>query len=94
MWEGRLRAYLDDGLRTYDLNDLIVPGLGWTVVSAQDINKHGQVLALAHRSDGKRRGVVLEPVPDYNSLSWLLAGTALTGLGRWARRRKGTERRG
>jgi hypothetical protein len=86
--DGQSHGFLYDGLRKYDLNDLIPPGSGWTISMARDINNHGQIIAWAAKSDRKERGVLLDPAPDYSPLYWLLAGTVLTGLGQAARRRR------
>jgi hypothetical protein len=92
--QGRDRpAVLDDGMGTYILNDLIDPASGWTIVSANDINNWGQIIGQGSRGDGREQSLLLDPVPDYGPLSWLLAGTALTGLGQWASRWKGSKER-
>jgi probable HAF family extracellular repeat protein len=81
-------ATLSDGARSYDLNGLIEPGMGWTLSDARDINNRGQIIAEAEHPDRGRRGVLLDPVPDYSPLSWLIAGTVLMGLAQAARRSK------
>ncbi|QPK61807.1 hypothetical protein IVG45_13130 [Methylomonas sp. LL1] len=42
-----------------DLNDLVDPAAGMTLISATDINEHGQIVGLAHSQDGKGFGYLL-----------------------------------
>jgi hypothetical protein len=73
-------VYIDDGTKPYKLNEFIDPASGWKITLAIDINNRGQILAMGSKSGGARQDVLLDPVPDYRPLYWLLAGTSLTGL--------------
>lgn len=42
-----------------DLNDLVDPAAGMTLLSASDINERGQIVGLAHSQDGKAFGYLL-----------------------------------
>jgi probable HAF family extracellular repeat protein len=54
--------YTNGGL--YDLNRLIIPGSGWLVDAASDINDVGQVVGSgAHAGQGRDRAVRLDPLP-------------------------------
>jgi probable HAF family extracellular repeat protein len=48
-----------DGV-THDLNDLINPALGWTLIYAYDVNDHGQIVGWG-RVDGHWSGFLLTP---------------------------------
>jgi hypothetical protein len=68
-----------------DLNSLIDPASGWTLIDAQAINERGQIAALARNAAGEMRAVLLAPVPEPAVWATMLGGLALVGLA--ARRR-------
>jgi probable HAF family extracellular repeat protein len=80
--------YTIDGM--VDVNTLIDPALGWTIVSAKDINDSQQILALACK-DAVCTNVRLDPiasaVPEPRAVAMMMAGLALLGS---RRRRRGT----
>jgi hypothetical protein len=81
-------VYIDDGIKKHELNEFIDPASGWTITLVKDINNRGQILAMGSLRGGPRQDVLLDPVPSYRPLYWLLAGTALTGLVQAARYRR------
>jgi uncharacterized membrane protein len=83
-------GFLDDGVRRYNLNDLIAPDSGWRIRAARGINNRGQIIAAGSRAGSPTQGVLLDPVPDYNPFYCLLTGTMLSGLCQAARRRDKT----
>jgi probable HAF family extracellular repeat protein len=92
-WNFDLPFDLHGFLRTIDgmvdLNTLIDPASGWTIVSAKDINDSQQILAMACR-EGVCTNVRLDPiasaVPEPRAVAMLVAGLALMGS---RRRRRG-----
>jgi len=78
---GQSRAFGWDGGSLVDLNSLIDPGLGWTLLRANDINEFGWIVG-----EGTFRGVtqavLLKPVPEPSAIA--LIGT---GLAIWASRK-------
>ncbi|MBU0601428.1 MAG: hypothetical protein KKD25_03385 [Gammaproteobacteria bacterium] len=63
-----------------DLNSLIDPASGWTLIDAQAINERGQIAALARNAAGEMRAVLLAPVPEPAVWGTMLGGLALVGL--------------
>lgn len=57
-----------------DLNDLIDPASGLTVIDARAINDADQIAALAVDADGATRVVLLTPVPEPHAWALLLGG--------------------
>lgn len=75
-----------------DLNSLVAPAQGWSLVTAEDVNDAGQILAQACRSaSGECQFVRLDPlspVPAPSAWTMLVAGLCIVGLaGRRSRRR-------
>lgn len=72
---GKRAAFLfQDGV-TYDLNDLLEPGSGWTINGAAAINEFGQIAATGTR-DGASVALLLTPVPEPTVEALLLVGLA------------------
>ncbi len=75
-------GFLYGGAGMVDLNTLIDPALGWTIVSAKDINDADQILALACM-DRVCTNVLLDPValavPEPHAWMMVVAGLALLG---------------
>jgi probable HAF family extracellular repeat protein len=67
MWEAASqRAILFDstgGAVNTDLNDLIYPGIGWTLSAASSINDRGWIVGEMHNDDWERHGFLLRPIP-------------------------------
>jgi probable HAF family extracellular repeat protein len=53
-------AFLYDGSQMIDLNSLIPPDSGWTLVNAYDINDHGQIIGWGN-IDGEVHAFILTP---------------------------------
>ncbi|WP_426174801.1 PEP-CTERM sorting domain-containing protein [Massilia sp. TWR1-2-2] len=83
-------GFLYGGSGMVDINTLIDPALGWTIVSAKDINDADQILALACR-DALCTNVLLDPiasaVPEPHAWMMVVAGLALMGSRRRRRPR-------
>jgi probable HAF family extracellular repeat protein len=61
-----------------DLNSLLPPGTGWTLVSASDITDSGQIVGQGFNPAGDLCAFVLTPIPEPLSLSLLtLSGPAI-----------------
>lgn len=77
-------AFLYRDRRMVDLNGLVEPAGGWRLVTAEDVNDAGQILAQACPvGDGACRFVrldLLAPIPEPATWSMLLAGTVLVAL--------------
>jgi probable HAF family extracellular repeat protein len=87
---------IHDGNSPHSLSDLILPGSGWTISAAVDVNDRGQVIGEGTNPQGYSNGFLLDPLPDATPGLWLLAGVVLTGLGRTAgqgRRERGSNQR-
>src|SRR5262245_60178749 len=89
---GPAHAFLYSGGSTFDLNILVPPNLGWTLISARNIDDAGRILALGAK-DGvlESHAFLLTPmaVPEPTPLALLLLGGAVL----WARRRARSQRR-
>jgi beta-lactamase regulating signal transducer with metallopeptidase domain/uncharacterized membrane protein len=70
-----------DGKRFHRIMDLLPPELDWMIVDAVDINDQGQVIGRGLTPYREYHGFLLDPVPDPGWFMWLVAGTALTGVG-------------
>lgn len=56
-------AFVYDGFAMHDLNELIAPGSGWTLIEATDINDIGWIVGYGLHN-GAERGFLLKPVTD------------------------------
>lgn len=79
-----MRAFLYDHetLTMYDLNTLLVPGTGWMLLGAQDVNEDGQIVGWGVNPEGKRHAFMLTPVPEPGTAGLLLAGLSAVILRR------------
>jgi beta-lactamase regulating signal transducer with metallopeptidase domain len=80
------RVAIHDGHRLHRLSDLIPRDSGWLIWRAADINDRNQVIGMGVTPHKETHGILLDPAPDPTWSLWLLAGMALTGLGRAAGR--------
>ena len=64
----------DGGGPIEDLNDLVDPSLGWTILGAVAINDSGQIAAEAYQQGGYDHAILLTPVetPESSTLCLLL----------------------
>lgn len=62
-FSGRVHAFLHDGFVMRDLNDLIPPGSGWELISAEAINDRGEIVGQG-LFEGRRRAFMLVPCAD------------------------------
>ena len=69
-----------------DLNDLIAPGSGFTLVQAEAISDAGYITGFGRSSDGVTHAFLLTPAPEPCGLVLLGTG-AVALLGYTARRR-------
>lgn len=71
------------GAPLVDLNTLIDPALGWTLLTATDVNELGQITGVGYTPDGNYHPYILTPsaVPEPATYGWtalaLLAGLLL-----------------
>jgi len=61
---GQVGAYLDTGSGFVDLNTLIDPNAGWTLLAANGINDAGQIVGYGSGPDGNTDAFLLTPVPE------------------------------
>jgi probable HAF family extracellular repeat protein len=86
---GMTRAFLYSGGQMLDLNDLIAPGSGFTLVNAYGISDNGYITGTGTTADGTWHPFLLTPVPE--SCGLMLLGTGAVGrLGYRAWRRART----
>jgi hypothetical protein len=74
----------------FDLNDLIAPGSGFTLVSAQAISDTGYIAGFGTTAEGETHAFLLTTVPEPSSRVLLAIGAAgLLGYTarRWSRHR-------
>jgi probable HAF family extracellular repeat protein len=89
-------SYLTDGTTTHaffysgtgamqDLNHLIDPAGGWTLIAARGINDSGQIVGYGVNPAGQTRAFLLTPVPEPSTIALLLTA-CVAGLVWWRRR--------
>jgi len=83
-WHATLFDITGNG-NNIDLNTLIDPGLGWTLIAASGINNKGWIVGTGINADGYQRGYVLTPIPTPGAL---LLGSIGVGFVTWLRRRR------
>lgn len=85
----RFRAFLYSSGRMQDLNDLIDPTSGWTLLNGWGINDRGQIVGQGSYL-GNTRGFLLTPIsgaiPEPATWAMLIAGFGVVGM---AARRRG-----
>jgi probable HAF family extracellular repeat protein len=91
--DGLGHAFLWDGMSMFDLNDLIDPGLGWTLIDGRGINDTGQITG-AGVIGGQGHAFLLTPVrvvevPEPGTLA--LIGTGIIGLSLLRQRKRRTD---
>ncbi len=87
-WQYRQAGFVwQDGVMT-DLNQLINPGEGWTILSAAAVNDNNQIAAFGCRNGGDCQALLLSvsAVPEPAAPAMLMAGLGL--LGAVVRRRR------
>lgn len=75
----RRASLFDLNGHAYDLNDLIDPSLGYTLLFANGINDHGAIYGEALDASGRRFLFLAQPVPEPTSWAMLVAGFGLAG---------------
>jgi probable HAF family extracellular repeat protein len=78
-------AFLWQNGSMINLNTLIDPTLGWTIVNAFDINEHNQIAVLGCQWNGDCQALLLSTVPEADTYAMLFAGL---GMMTWALRRR------
>lgn len=68
-----------------NLNSLIDPTLGWTIVNAFDINDNNQIAVLGCQWNGDCQALLLSTVPEPGTYAMLCAGLGMMG---WTLRRR------
>lgn len=84
-----MRGFLYTGGAMLDLNALVDPALGWTILEADGINNKGQIAAYGYKEGVGFQALRLDPVsnvPEPASSAMLLVGLGL--LGAMTRRRQ------
>jgi len=69
-------AFIWEDGEFHALLDMVVPGSGWTgLITAVDINDHGQIVGLGSAPNGGYHAYLLTPVPEPATLSLLALGS-------------------
>jgi hypothetical protein len=76
--DSSLRAFATLGGGLIDLNTQIDPTLGWTLITANDINDLGQITGIGIRPDGSYHPYILTPVPEPTTYG--LGGAVMLGV--------------
>ena len=64
-----------------DLNQCLdESGAGWSLETAYAINNHGWIVGDGTNPMGERRGFLLVPVPEMNTISLMVLGSCLWGM--------------
>ncbi len=86
---GGYHAFLYSSCQMLDLNDLIAPGSGWSLNSANAINDHGSIVGFGSY-DGNNAAFLLTPIqpaPEPATVPLFAIGIAVLGLCRKRRKR-------
>ena len=62
-----------------NLNDVVDPALGYTLLTANGINDHGLIFGQLLRGDGLQFAYLLTPVPEPGTWAMMLVGFGLVG---------------
>ncbi len=79
---GYIHATIDQAGTLTDLNTLLDPNSGWTLLSASAINNKGQIVGFGFNPDGHDHAFLLTPtaVPEPSALALATLGTTALGL--------------
>lgn len=69
---GETHGFIYQSGSLVDLNSLLLPGSGWSVVEANAINDVGQIAGLGINGAGERHALLLTPTPEPCTLSFLI----------------------
>ena len=84
--DAEYHAFLFNGTTMTDLNTLINPISGWTLVEAQDINDIGQIVGYGFNSGGQEHAFLLTPVPEPSTGFLLCIGVVSLLAYAWRKR--------